>query len=456
MPAGAGRDPPLTLAERRSRLSPRSPPRRAAARASAASGCSPTSSAAPRRSKRSTSPRSSSARCATACRKASCSMPSRARRRRCGRRSAARPSGARRRRPAGASGEDRRPAGPRRGGRAALPPDQADAGADRRRRRRRRSPTLDGRLALEWKLDGARVQIHKQGAAGAPLLAPPEGHHRAACPTSWSSSRARRPPRRAIYEGEVIAVADGRPLPFQELMRRFRRMRDVDERCRARSRCSSTCSTCSTSTARRCSTSPPPSAGRRCKTARGGLTAVAPRCPATAPKGRAFYEAALAAGHEGVMAKALDSPYTPGVRGAAWLKIKRSVTLDLVIVAADWGYGRRHGWLSNYHLAARDTASGELVAGRQDVQGPDRRRVPRHDRAAAAAAHRRGARHRLRAPGGRRRGALRRHPEEPALRLRHGAALRPHRPHPRRQGAERGRHTRDVRELYQQQFERSP
>lgn len=61
------------------------------------------------------------------------------------------------------------------------------------------------------------------------------------------------------------------------------------------------------------------------------------------------------------MAKELDSPYTPGVRGRHWLKIKPAVTLDLVIVAADWGYGRRHGWLSNYHLAARDEESGELL-----------------------------------------------------------------------------------------------
>ena len=61
------------------------------------------------------------------------------------------------------------------------------------------------------------------------------------------------------------------------------------------------------------------------------------------------------------MAKASGSPYTPGVRGKLWFKIKPAETLDLVIVAADWGYGRRHGWLSNYHLAARDEASGEYL-----------------------------------------------------------------------------------------------
>jgi DNA ligase-1 len=61
------------------------------------------------------------------------------------------------------------------------------------------------------------------------------------------------------------------------------------------------------------------------------------------------------------MAKALDSPYTPGIRGKRWLKIKPFETLDLTITAAEWGYGRREGWLSNYHLAARDGQTGELL-----------------------------------------------------------------------------------------------
>jgi DNA ligase-1 len=69
---------------------------------------------------------------------------------------------------------------------------------------------------------------------------------------------------------------------------------------------------------------------------------------------------ALEAGHEGVMVKALDAPYVPGMRGGWWLKVKRATSVDLVIVAADRGYGRRRGWLSNYHLAARDAATGGL------------------------------------------------------------------------------------------------
>jgi DNA ligase-1 len=75
----------------------------------------------------------------------------------------------------------------------------------------------------------------------------------------------------------------------------------------------------------------------------------------------AFYADALARGHEGVMAKALDALYEAGRRGAGWLKVKRARTLDLVVLAAEWGHGRRRGWLSNLHLGARDPASGGFV-----------------------------------------------------------------------------------------------
>ncbi len=83
----------------------------------------------------------------------------------------------------------------------------------------------------------------------------------------------------------------------------------------------------------------------------------------TTEVGRAndFFEGAIAAGHEGVMVKALDSPYAAGRRGSGWIKVKPVHTLDLVILAAEWGHGRRRGWLSNLHLGARDSASGDFV-----------------------------------------------------------------------------------------------
>jgi len=74
-----------------------------------------------------------------------------------------------------------------------------------------------------------------------------------------------------------------------------------------------------------------------------------------------FFDDALARGHEGVMVKALDAAYEAGRRGAGWLKVKRALTLDLVVLAAEWGHGRRRGWLSNLHLGARDPATGGFV-----------------------------------------------------------------------------------------------
>jgi DNA ligase 1 len=227
---------------------------------------------------------------------------------------------------------------------------------------------LDGRLALEWKLDGARVQIHKHGQQVRIFSRRLQDITRS-LPDVVDAARRAAAAESAVYEGEVIAIAGGRPLPFQELMRRFRRIRDIDAAARqvpvqlylfdllhlgAGSLIDL----------------PASERWQALDSAAGGLARVPRLVPARADEGEAFYQAALAAGHEGVMAKGLESTYTPGVRGAAWLKIKRSVTLDLVIVAADWGYGRRHGWLSNYHLAARDTATGGLEPVGKTFKGP--------------------------------------------------------------------------------------
>jgi DNA ligase-1 len=90
--------------------------------------------------------------------------------------------------------------------------------------------------------------------------------------------------------------------------------------------------------------------------------AVIPRLITSEPEaGRRFMEQSLAAGHEGIMAKSLTAPYVAGQRGFHWLKVKEATTLDLVILAAEWGNGRRQGWLSNLHLGARDPATGGFV-----------------------------------------------------------------------------------------------
>jgi DNA ligase-1 len=81
----------------------------------------------------------------------------------------------------------------------------------------------------------------------------------------------------------------------------------------------------------------------------------------SAEEATAFFRDSLAHGHEGVVVKSLDTPYTAGRRGAGWIKVKPRHTLDLVILAAEWGHGRRRGKLSNLHLGARDPATGGFV-----------------------------------------------------------------------------------------------
>ena len=102
---------------------------------------------------------------------------------------------------------------------------------------------------------------------------------------------------------------------------------------------------------------------------------------ADADAARAVLDDALARGHEGVLVKSLDAPYAAGRRGAGWLKVKPRHTLDLVVLAAEWGHGRRRGWLSNLHLGAREPDGPGLRDARQDVQGPDRRDAHVADRA---------------------------------------------------------------------------
>ena len=82
-----------------------------------------------------------------------------------------------------------------------------------------------------------------------------------------------------------------------------------------------------------------------------------------AGQAQATFDEAIAAGHEGVMVKDLDAPYAAGRRGAAWLKVKPVHTLDLVVLAAEWGHGRRRGFLSNLHLGARD-GDGFVMLGK--------------------------------------------------------------------------------------------
>jgi DNA ligase-1 len=213
-----------------------------------------------------------------------------------------------------------------------------------------------GEASLEYKLDGARVQVHRAGDE-VRVFTRSLRDVTAAVPEVAAAVRA-LPARALVLDGEAIALqADGRPRPFQETMRRFGRKLEVG----------------------RVAADLPVTAwffdalhvdgedlaARPARERLAALDAIVPaagRVPrlvtADCEAAARFLEEAVARGHEGIMAKSLEAAYEAGNRGASWLKVKRAHTLDLVVLAAEWGHGRRCGWLSNLHLGARDPAGG--------------------------------------------------------------------------------------------------
>ncbi|TSD99443.1 ATP-dependent DNA ligase [Skermania sp. ID1734] len=212
---------------------------------------------------------------------------------------------------------------------------------------------LGTEVSVEYKLDGARIQVHRDGgdirvftrSLREITTAVPELVELVAGLPCW----------KAVFDGETLALNDsGRPRPFQETMSRFGAQSErelmlrpyffdclhldgvdlVDEPL-----------------------------SRRLE----ALESVAAqyRIPSTlrptADQAAAYFDSALADGHEGVMVKALDSVYAAGRRGSAWQKVKPEHTFDLIVLGAEWGYGRRTGYLSNLHLGARDPDGGEPI-----------------------------------------------------------------------------------------------
>jgi ATP-dependent DNA ligase I len=215
-----------------------------------------------------------------------------------------------------------------------------------------------GKALFEWKLDGARIQVHK---AGAEVRVFTRNLNDVTARVPEVVAALQQTNESLILDGEAIALrADGRPHPFQITMRRFGRKTD-DEAQRRALPLSVFFFDCLLRGAE-------PIVDRGAAERHDILRQVLPRSLVTpslitddAAKADAFYEEALARGHEGLMAKALDAPYESGRRGAGWLKLKRAKTLDLVVIGVEWGSGRRKGWLSNLHLGARDPRSGEFV-----------------------------------------------------------------------------------------------
>ncbi|HTE63367.1 MAG TPA: ATP-dependent DNA ligase [Solirubrobacteraceae bacterium] len=205
--------------------------------------------------------------------------------------------------------------------------------------------------AIDWKLDGARIQVHRNGDEVA-IYTRTLDDVTDRLPEVVTVARA-LPAHAIVLDGEAIALRDdGRPEPFQVTAARFgtRKARSVPlaslffdvlhvdgadlldvpltERTAVLERVV-------------------PAAHRIPRTVAGDAAAA-----------QAAFDAAVAAGHEGVVVKALDAPYAAGRRGATWLKVKPVHTLDLVVLAAEWGHGRRRGKLSNLHLGARDEETG--------------------------------------------------------------------------------------------------
>jgi DNA ligase-1 len=216
-----------------------------------------------------------------------------------------------------------------------------------------------GEASFEYKLDGARIQVHKVGDE-VKVYSRNLRDVTIAVPEVVRVTRA-MPAREIILDGEAIVLRPaGTPQPFQITMRRFGRRLDVD----------------------RLMTELPitpyffdalyldgdplvdePLARRLAVAGEQAAPAnLVPRIvTATPDEAAAFAGRAIASGHEGVMAKSLAGVYAAGRRGQTWLKVKQARTLDLVILAAEWGSGRRRGTLSNLHLGARDAERGGFV-----------------------------------------------------------------------------------------------
>ncbi|MEM2931879.1 MAG: ATP-dependent DNA ligase [Nitrososphaerota archaeon] len=217
-----------------------------------------------------------------------------------------------------------------------------------------------GKIFIEPKYDGVRIQIHKQGN-DIRLFTRRLSDVTESMPDIVDLLSSSINVHSAILDGEVVAVdASGKALPFQETMRRVTRERDIEEAVK---------------------TVPlriwifdalmindeviidkPYVERRKMLEAIVKRDLLAPNLETDSKDlAEEFLRRAIEQGHEGIMAKHPLSPYIPGKRGASWLKIKPADSLDLVIIAAEWGHGRRSRWLSNYHLAVRDKDTGNYL-----------------------------------------------------------------------------------------------
>jgi DNA ligase-1 len=216
-----------------------------------------------------------------------------------------------------------------------------------------------GEASLEYKLDGARIQAHKVDDQ-VRVYSRNLRDVTVAVPEVADIVRA-MPARSLVLDGEAIVMRpDGMPQPFQVTMRRFGRQLDVD---RLKETLPITpCFFDAIYLDGDALVDEPLTRRVEALNEQAAPENIVPRIvTGDVASAAAFTERALASGHEGVMAKSLAAGYAAGRRGSAWLKVKQARTLDLVILAVEWGSGRRTGTLSNLHLGARDTERGGFV-----------------------------------------------------------------------------------------------
>ena len=216
----------------------------------------------------------------------------------------------------------------------------------------------NGALAAEYKYDGSRFQFHKSGAICRMYSRKLEEVTNAL--PDVVDLLAKATDHDVILDGEVIAIRDGRPMPFQTVLRRFRRKYGIEE---IREEIRMIPNVFDLLYLDGETLIDIPLSERRSRLAGVLSDYIAPQIvsgdPAVIDR---MYQEALAAGHEGLMLKVPSSPYTPGVRGKNWIKIKPAVdTLDLAVIGADWGEGKRAHLFGSFLLACQD-ANGELVS----------------------------------------------------------------------------------------------
>src|SRR5215211_1540015 len=216
-----------------------------------------------------------------------------------------------------------------------------------------------GEAAVEWKLDGVRVQLHKDGDE-VRMFTRTLDDVTARVPEAVEIVMA-LPVRSAVLDGELIALRpDGRPQPFQVTAGRLGSRLEVE-----RQRLAVPLTLFLFDALHVDGEDVIDRGGAERYALLAAMTPEALRVPRTVtgdpPAAAGYLGDALARGHEGVLVKSLAAPYEAGRRGAGWLKVKPVHTLDLVVLAVEWGHGRRKGWLSNLHLGARDPETGGFV-----------------------------------------------------------------------------------------------